>query len=403
MIWMRFRCGCSRRRDSSEISRPDDADAAGGRIDQPHDAARHRRFAGAALADDAERAALAQGEGDVCCRRHLARFAEQRALAIDLAELVGLQHHGLPGLGAWRPRHEAWHGSEQVAGIFHRRLPQDLVERTGLHEAAMAHHRDAIGDLGDDAHVVGDEQHGGAVIALQIADQGEDLLLRGDVERGGRLVGDQKLRLQHQRHRDHDALPLAAGQPVRVGREDTLHVGQPHMLHHLKDAPAPGAGVEIGVRAQHLVDLPADGHHRVERRHRLLEDHRHRRGAQLPQAPVARGEQLFADQLDAAAGSAPASPSASRPITVSEVTDLPEPLSPTRHSVSLSRTCSETPSMMRGACCGLAERDDEIVDVEDGGCHVSTRSLSPSFRARCDEATRTASTGRFWIAVARSQ
>jgi hypothetical protein len=31
-------------------------------------------------------------------------------------------------------------------------------------------------------------------------------------------------------------------------------------------------------------------------------------------------------------------PFCNRPITVSEVTDLPEPLSPTRHSVSRSRT-----------------------------------------------------------------
>src|SRR3954471_3854239 len=36
------------------------------------------------------------------------------------------------------------------------------------------------------------------------------------------------------------------------------------------------------------------------------------------------------------------------PITVSDVTDFPDPLSPTRHSVSPWRTCSETPSMIRG-------------------------------------------------------
>src|SRR5258708_4037705 len=40
-------------------------------------------------------------------------------------------------------------------------------------------------------------------------------------------------------------------------------------------------------------------------------------------------------------------PFCNRPITVSEVTDLPDPLSPTRHSVSPSRTCNETPSMTR--------------------------------------------------------
>src|ERR1700692_3576560 len=40
-------------------------------------------------------------------------------------------------------------------------------------------------------------------------------------------------------------------------------------------------------------------------------------------------------------------PFCNSPITVSEVTDLPEPLSPTRHSVSPSLTLSERPSMMR--------------------------------------------------------
>ena len=40
-------------------------------------------------------------------------------------------------------------------------------------------------------------------------------------------------------------------------------------------------------------------------------------------------------------------PFCSSPITVSDVTDLPEPLSPTTHSVSPSCTWSEMPSMMR--------------------------------------------------------
>src|SRR5690242_6370512 len=40
-------------------------------------------------------------------------------------------------------------------------------------------------------------------------------------------------------------------------------------------------------------------------------------------------------------------PFCSSPITVSAVTDFPEPLSPTRQSVSRSRTCSETASITR--------------------------------------------------------
>src|SRR6202035_4474742 len=59
------------------------ANAAGGRIDQPDDAAGDRGFARTALADDAERAALAQGEGDILGGRDLTDAAEERALAID--------------------------------------------------------------------------------------------------------------------------------------------------------------------------------------------------------------------------------------------------------------------------------------------------------------------------------
>ena len=82
---------------------------------------------------------------------------------------------------------------------------------------AMLHHHDAVGDLGDDAEIMGDEQDRGLLALLQLADQLQDLRLRGDVERGGRLVGDQEPRIERQRHRDHGALALAARQLVRIG------------------------------------------------------------------------------------------------------------------------------------------------------------------------------------------
>ena len=59
--------------------------------------------------------------------------------------------------------------------------------------------------------------------------------------------------------------------------------------------PVPAlAGGEARVLAQHLVDLLADTHDRVERGHRLLEDHRHARRAQLPQAPRSCREHVLA-------------------------------------------------------------------------------------------------------------
>ena len=55
-------------------------------------------------------------------------------------------------------------------------------------------------------------------LALQRLQQLEDLRLDGDVERGGGLVGDQQVGLVGERHGDHDALALAAGELVRDRR-----------------------------------------------------------------------------------------------------------------------------------------------------------------------------------------
>jgi hypothetical protein len=53
---------------------------------------------------------------------------------------------------------------------------------------AVLKHDHAIGNLGDDAEIMGDEHDGHVAAALQVADQFKDLRLRRDVERGGRLI-----------------------------------------------------------------------------------------------------------------------------------------------------------------------------------------------------------------------
>ena len=100
-------------------------------------------------------------------------------------------------------------------------------------------------------------------------------------------------------------------------------------------------GVEIGVDAQHLVDLAADRHDRIERGHRLLEDHRHRGGAQLAQAAVAGASSSSSPASAMLPAVAFSAPFCSSPITASDVTDLPDPLSPTTHSVSPGSTSAK--------------------------------------------------------------
>ena len=76
-------------------------------------------------------------------------------------------------------------GASRVNSVRGRRL---------LDDPARVHHRDLVGAAGDDAEVVGDEDHRHEPLALLLLEQVEDLGLHGDVERGGGLVGEQQLR-----------------------------------------------------------------------------------------------------------------------------------------------------------------------------------------------------------------
>jgi hypothetical protein len=90
------------------------------------------------------------------------------------------------------------------------RLAEDFANRAFFDDAAGVHDGDAIGDLRDDAEIVGDEEQAELQFAAKTIEKIEDLFLYGDVERGRGLVGDEELRAAGQGHRDHRALAEAA-------------------------------------------------------------------------------------------------------------------------------------------------------------------------------------------------
>ena len=120
--------------------------------------------------------------------------------------------------------------SARVYGCTRRR--EDLLDRALLDLLAAPHHEHAVGDLGDDAHVVGDEHHRHPHLVLQQSDQRQDLRLDRDVERGGRLVGDQQARAARQRHRDHHPLAHAARELMRIARQHLRRFRDAHQLEH---------------------------------------------------------------------------------------------------------------------------------------------------------------------------
>ena len=114
-------------------------------------------------------------------------------------------------------------GREQRLGVRVLRAAEDLLARSpALDDPAVLHDDDPVRHVGHHAHVVGDEDDAGVDPGAQVAHELEDLGLHRDVERGGRLVRDEQLGLARDRLRDHRALPLTAGELVRVGVEAPL-------------------------------------------------------------------------------------------------------------------------------------------------------------------------------------
>ena len=64
------------------------------------------------------------------------------------------------------------------------------------------------------------------------------------------------------------------GKVGRVFLGALRRLGNAHQVQHLDGTLERSLAVHVAVEDQGLGDLLADGHHRVERRHRLLKDHR---------------------------------------------------------------------------------------------------------------------------------
>ena len=169
------------------------------------------------------------------------------------------------------------------------RPPVGLLDRR-----AAVHDHDLVGQVGDDAQVVGDQHERGAELALEPDQELEDLGLDGRVQGRGRLVGDDQRRVQGQRHRDHHALAHPAGELVRVVVQA---LGGPGNADHAEQLDGPAAGrraADRAVRAHRLGELPAQLVQRVQAGQRVLEDHADALAADLAQLrgrswPAGRG------------------------------------------------------------------------------------------------------------------
>ncbi len=87
---------------------------------------------------------------------------------------------------------------------------EEFDRRRGLNHLALAHDDDAVSHLGNDTHVMGNQDDGRSELLLQVPQKIENLTLHGHVQRRGRFVRDEDGGAQRNRHGDHYALAHAA-------------------------------------------------------------------------------------------------------------------------------------------------------------------------------------------------
>ena len=181
---------------------------------------------------------------------------------------------------------------------------EDVGGGAAFDDLAALHHIGAVGEAAHDAEIVGDEHDRHAEPLLQIGEELEDARLDGHVERGRRLVGDQHVRVVGERHRDHHALALAAGHLVRIGVDAPGRIRDADEFQKLDGALAGGSLAQAAMGGERQRELVADPVERIERGHRLLEDHGELRAAIVVELVGREADQLLAAVLHRALGPA---------------------------------------------------------------------------------------------------
>ena len=171
-------------------------------------------------------------------------------------------------------RTRARHGRHETFRVGMVRLREQLAHACLLDDLARVHDDDTRRRLGHYAQVVRDEQHRHGRARAQRRQQLENLRLDRDIECGGRLIRDEERGREHQRHPDHHALPHSTGELMRIRVRALRRIRNAHGAEHLDRTRPCIAATDRLVHARNLGQLRPHRKHRIERRHRLLKDHR---------------------------------------------------------------------------------------------------------------------------------
>src|SRR2546422_760803 len=157
-------------------------------------------------------------------------------------------------------------GCEKRLGVRMEWLSDYLLRFPELDDSPQVHHRNPVGHVPSDPDVVGDEHQGEPELIAELEQEIHDPRADRDVEHGHGLVRHDELRLEDDRPRNRDPLPLSAAQLVRIPVHEVGRRRKFGMLERLRDQVFPILqGIRHAVYRQRLRDRVHHGEPRVER------------------------------------------------------------------------------------------------------------------------------------------
>ena len=161
---------------------------------------------------------------------------------------------------------------QQCGRVGMARISKDLLDRSGLDDAAAIHDGHAMRHFRDDAEIVRDEDDRRAGFSLTPCQHRQHLRLHGDVEGRRRLICENEFAVSGHRHGDDRALAHPAGELMGILLRPTDRVRDVDLAQKLNCASGSLAFGKPSVSHLPLCDLAAHGQNGVEGGGRVLED-----------------------------------------------------------------------------------------------------------------------------------
>src|SRR5919108_733637 len=297
-------------------------------------------------------------------------------------------------------------GAQQPAGVRVARVGEQLVARAALDDPPPVHDRDAVGELGHHGQVVAHVQRGDPMAPAQISHGLQHSGLCRHVEAGGRLVAHDHVRAVRERHRDRDALLLAARELVRVVLQEVVVGGERHLTERLAHSRLALFGAAVRrVGLEDLLELGGDPQRRVQGGARVLRNVGDHPAAQAAELALSERAQIAAVDADDAPGDLAAAPDVAEQrhphgrLARARLADQAEPLAGT----------DPDPDLVDHVHARAAERDAQVDDVDGrffhclGGVHHSFVRSRPIAARATPSVTRFVPTVRTAIASTGSR